>query len=71
MTKIVKIEGMMCPHCEAHVKKSLESLEGVESAVPSHEKNMAELSLSKEVSEDAIKQAVEEAGYTFVGMNEK
>ena len=36
MTKTIKIEGMMCPHCEAHVKKALEALEGVENVTPSH-----------------------------------
>ena len=67
MQKTVKINGMMCPKCEAHVKKALEALPGVESAAPSHEAGNAVLTLSAEVSDAAIKAAVEEAGYEFVG----
>ena len=66
----VKIKGMMCPHCEAHVKKALEALDGVESAVPDKDAGNAVLTLSKEVSADAIKAAVEDAGYEFLGMTE-
>lgn len=68
MTATVKINGMMCGHCEAHVKKALEALEGVESAVPSKDENNAVLTLSKEVTEEAVKAAVEDAGYEYVGM---
>ncbi len=67
MTKTIRIEGMMCPHCEAHVKKALEALEGVASAVPSHEKGNAVLELTADVPDEALKQAVEGAGYTFLG----
>ncbi|MBQ7038951.1 MAG: heavy metal translocating P-type ATPase, partial [Clostridia bacterium] len=66
MEKIMKIEGMMCPHCEAHVKKALEAIDGVEEATPSHEKNQAVLKLSKEVSAEILKKAVEDAGYTVI-----
>lgn len=68
MTATVKINGMMCGHCEAHVKKALEALDGVESAVPSKDENNAVITLSKEVAEDAVKAAVEDAGYEYVGM---
>lgn len=70
MTAEVKIKGMMCPHCEAHVKKALEALDGVESAAPDKDAGNAVLTLSKAVSTDAVKAAVEEAGYEFLGMTE-
>ena len=70
MTAEVKIKGMMCPHCEAHVKKALEALDGVESAAPDKDAGNAVLTLSKDVSADAIKAAVEGAGYEFLGMTE-
>lgn len=70
MTAEVKIKGMMCPHCEAHVKKALEALDGVESAAPDKDAGNAVLTLSKKVSADAIKAAVEDAGYEFLGMTE-
>lgn len=70
MTAEVKIKGMMCPHCEAHVKKALEALDGVESAAPDKDAGNAMLTLSKDVSADAIKAAVQDAGYEFLGMTE-
>ena len=70
MTTDVKIKGMMCAHCEAHVKKALEALDGVESAAPDKDAGNAVLTLSKEVSADAVKAAVEDAGYEFLGMTE-
>ena len=63
MTKEIKIEGMMCTHCEAHVKEALEKIDGVISANPSHEKNNCVLELSKEISDNDINAAVEAAGY--------
>ena len=68
MKETVKIEGMMCGHCEAAVKKALEALAGVEKADVSHEKGTAVLTLSGEVSDAAIKKAVEDKDYTFVGI---
>lgn len=70
MTAEVKIKGMMCPHCEAHVKKALEALDGVESAAPDKDAGNAVLTLSQAVFADAVKAAVEEAGYEFLGMTE-
>jgi Cu2+-exporting ATPase len=67
MEKTVKINGMMCPRCEAHVKKALEAIPGVESAAPSHSENNAVLTLSADVPDDALKAAVEEAGYDYIG----
>ena len=68
MTKTVKIEGMMCGHCEATVKKAMEKLPFVESAEVSHEKGTAVLTLSGEFDEAAVKEAVEDRDYTFIGV---
>ena len=67
MEKTVKIEGMMCSHCEMTVKKALEALPFVSSAVPSHDANNAVLTLCGDYDEAAVKQVVEDKGYTFVG----
>lgn len=66
MTKEIKVEGMMCQHCEKHVKEALEKIDGVTSAVPSHEKSNVILELSKEVADGDLEKAVTDAGYTFV-----
>lgn len=66
MTKTMKIEGMMCPHCEARVKQVLEALPEVDSAVASHEKGTAELVLNKEISDEILKKIVEEQGYKVI-----
>ena len=63
MTKTMNIEGMMCPHCEANVKKTLEAIDGVEEAVASHVSGTATLTLSKDVDDSVLKAAVEGAGY--------
>lgn len=68
MQKTINIEGMMCPRCEAHVKKALENIEGVDSALASHEKGSAVVELSKEVTNEELKKAVEEAGYDFISV---
>ena len=68
MTKTVKIEGMMCPHCEAHVKKALEALGGVTVAEVSHEKGTAIVSMTENVDNAAITAAVTDAGYTVLGI---
>ena len=68
MTKTVKIEGMMCEHCEARVKKTLEAIDGIESAAPDHNSNSAVITLSKDVPVEVIKAAIEAQDYTFVGM---
>lgn len=66
MEKIFKVEGMMCGHCEAHVKKALEALSGVESAVASHEKGTVVIKLSGDVSDSLIKKTIEDEGYKVV-----
>ena len=68
MQKTMKIEGMMCPHCEAAVKKALEALEGVEAADVSHEAGTAVVSMSAEVADAALKEAVEARDYKVTGI---
>ncbi len=64
MEKTMSIEGMMCMHCEARVKKILEAIDGVTSADVSHEENKAVVHMEKEVSNEALKKCVEDDGYT-------
>ena len=68
MTKTMKIEGMMCGHCEARVKKTLEGIEGVTEAVVSHEKGTAVVTLEKEVANSVLKEAVEAQDYKVVSV---
>ena len=68
MNKTMKIEGMMCGHCEARVKKCLEAVEGVEEAVVSHENGTALLTLSSDVSDDVLKKVVEDQDYKVTGI---
>lgn len=69
MKKTMKIEGMMCGHCEAAVKKALEAVDGVESALVSHEKGSAEVTLTKEVADDVLKKAVEDKDYKVTAID--
>ncbi len=62
----IKVEGMMCPHCEASVKKALEAVDGVSSATASHEKGEASVELSKDVDLSTLENAITEAGYKVV-----
>ena len=63
MEKTMKIEGMMCPHCESRVKKTLEALDGVTEAVVSHTAGTAVVTMSAPVADDVLKKAVEDQGY--------
>ena len=63
MEKVIKVEGMMCPHCEAHVKKALEEIPGVVSAVASHTAGTATVTLSADVDVAILRAAVEAQGY--------
>lgn len=63
MEKIIKIEGMMCSHCEARVKKALEALPQVIEAIPDHENNIATVKLSEDVPFEVLKTCVEDQGY--------
>lgn len=66
MTKTIKIDGMMCPHCEATVKKALEAIDGVTSVTASHTEKQATVVLSKDVDTAVLEQAVVDAGYTII-----
>ena len=68
MTKTMKIEGMMCGHCEAAVKKALEALDGVEAAEVSHEKGTAVVTMAKEVEDEVLKKTVEEKDYQVISI---
>ncbi len=68
MKKTLKIEGMMCGHCEATVKKALEALDGVAEAVVSHESGTAVVTLTGEVAEEILKKAVEDKDYTVTAV---
>jgi Cu2+-exporting ATPase len=68
MEKTMEIKGMMCGHCEARVKKALESVEGVQEAVVSHEQGNAIVTLSADVADEVLKQAVEEQDYQVTGI---
>ena len=64
----MRIEGMMCGHCEAMVKRALEAIDGVESAVPSHTSGTAIVTLNAEVSHDVLRAAVEEEDYAVLSI---
>ena len=69
MKKTMKIEGMMCMHCEAAVKKALEEIEGVESAEVSHEAGTAIVTADESVTDEILKKAVEDKEYTVTNIN--
>lgn len=66
MEKVIKIDGMMCVHCESRVKSALESVDGVTEVIPDHKSKTATVKLSRDVSDDIIKKTVEEQGYTVL-----
>ena len=66
----IAVNGMMCGHCEAHVKKALEGIAGIEEAIASHEENTVVITTSGNVDEALIKAAVVEAGYEYAGIIE-
>ena len=67
MTKTMSINGMMCAHCQAHVEKALNAIDGVEAKV-NLETKTATLTLSKDVSDNVLRGAVTEAGYEVVSI---
>ena len=69
MEKTMKIEGMMCGHCEATVKKALEALDGVDHADVSHEQDQAVVTLKEDVADDVLKKAVEDKDYNVVSIS--
>ena len=68
MVRTMKINGMMCGHCEAAVKKALEAVSGVESAEVSHEAGTAVVTLKEDVDNAVLKKAVEDKDYTVTGI---
>ncbi len=68
MEKTMKIKGMMCPHCEARVKKCLEEIAGVAEAIPSHKKGIAVVKLTADVSDETLRTTVEAQGYPVVSI---
>ena len=68
MEKTMKIEGMMCAHCEATVKKALEAIDGVAEAKVSHDANEAVVTLNADVPDDVLTKAVVDAGYEVAGI---
>ncbi len=70
LTKIINIDGMMCAHCEGRVKKALEALDGVESAVTSHELNHAVIKVNNKFDIKEVEKAIADAGYDFIGIED-
>ena len=70
MTKTMKIEGMMCGHCEVAVKKALEALEQVDTAEVSHEAGTAVVTLNSEISNEVLKKTVEDKDYTVTAIED-
>ena len=68
MTITIKVEGMMCGHCEARVKKTIEALEGVTLATADHEAGTVVIEAEKDIAEDVLKKAIEDQDYTFCGV---
>lgn len=68
MTKTMKIEGMMCVHCEARVKKTLEALPEVSEAVVSHEAGTAVVTLNAELSNEALTKVIEDQDYKVISV---
>ena len=68
MKKTMLVEGMMCPHCEARVKKVLEAIEGVSLATPCHTDGTVSLELASNVTDEALTAAVTDAGYEVKGI---
>ncbi len=69
MQKVMKIEGMMCKHCEARVKKVLEGLDGVNEAIVSHEKDEAIVVMESEIADEVLKDVIEEQDYKVISIN--
>ena len=64
MTKLVKVDGMMCHHCEMHVENALSAIDGVLSAKADHEKGEVIIEMGKEVDSSLLKAAIEKEGYS-------
>ena len=64
----LKVNGMMCSHCEAHVKKALEAIDGVASAAADHTSGQVKIQVTKDVGTDQFAAAIKDAGYEFLGI---
>ena len=71
MEKTIKIEGMMCGHCEAHVNEAIKKAFGVEDVVSSHENNTTVFTAPEKVDEDKIRQTIKDAGYEVTGITQE
>ena len=69
MKKTLKIEGMMCNHCKAHVEKALNALEGVNAHV-NLEEHFAKISSPKPISDEELRKVIEDAGYKLISIEE-
>ena len=69
MEKRMKIEGMMCEHCEARVKKALEAVQGVAGVQVSHKEGTAVVTCNSDVADEILKKAVEDQDYTVISMD--
>ncbi|MFV0342824.1 MAG: heavy-metal-associated domain-containing protein [Anaerocolumna sp.] len=70
MKKIIKIDGMSCGHCQAKVEKALNAMNGVEAKVDLKKKS-ATVTMTSEINEDVFRNAITEAGFVFVSIEEK
>ena len=68
MKKIIKIEGLMCPHCEAHAKTALENIVGVTVLDISHKTGVASVEITADVADESLKNAIESQGYKVIGI---
>ena len=66
MEKTIKIEGMMCPHCEARVKKVLEETDGVTEAIVSHKEGTAVVKMAQELSDETLAKVITDNGYKVI-----
>lgn len=69
--RVIHIDGMMCEHCEAHVKEALEAIDGVENAITSHTEGTAIVTLSKDVANEVMKTAIEKEDYEVVSFDDR
>ena len=67
MKKTLKIEGMMCEHCEASVKKALEALPFITSAIPNHNENIATIEVEGDFDEEKVREVIEGKDYKYLG----
>lgn len=68
MTKTIKIKGMMCPHCEAHIKNALDALDGVTVTEVSHKKGTATVKISESVTDEVLKSTIKSQGYEVLNI---